>query len=80
MIDHPGGHNHEENWDDDYEEDDNEVENYGKHPFFCEFPKLPNLGNFFFTFEKVSNLGNERVFFSGIPSPIREVTRCQLFA
>ena len=42
MIGHPGGHNHEENWDGDNEDDDNEVGNYGMHPFFWEVPKLPN--------------------------------------
>ena len=42
MIDHPGGHNHEENWDGDFEYDDKVVGNYGKHPFFCELPKIPN--------------------------------------
>ena len=90
MIDHPGGHNHEENWDGDFEYDDKVVGNYGKHPFFCELPKIPNyaptpqyarnLGNIFFTCEKCPIWVRKECFFSGIPSLIREVARCQLLA
>ena len=73
MIDHPGGHNHEENWDGDFEYDDKVVGNYGKHPFFCELPKIPNYAptphaiweTFFLLVKSVQFGWGKSVFFLG---------------